>query len=151
MSLTFLISIPLLTACFIALLQPKHLKIIERGVIVSSFLQLGFILFIIPSVLSRGSITGSALFSIDALGAFLALVIALIGFFTSLYSIGYFRAEVAKEIVGPTRVRQFFLLLQLFLCAMLLAVSTINPVVMWIAIEATTLSTAFLISFHNKQ
>src|SRR6185369_5599001 len=145
MSLTFLISIPLLTACFIALLQPKHLKIIERGVIVSSFLQLGFILFIIPSVLSRGSITGSALFSIDALGAFLALVIALIGFFTSLYSIGYFRAEVAKEIVGPTRVRQFFL------CAMLLAVSTINPVVMWIAIEATTLSTAFLISFYNKQ
>jgi hydrogenase-4 component F len=57
---------------------------------------------------------------------------------------------VAKGIIGLSRVRQFFLLLEFFLFAMSLAVSTINPIIMWISIEATTLSTAFLISFYNK-
>jgi hydrogenase-4 component F len=33
---------------------------------------------------------------------------------------------------------------------MLLAVSANYPILMWIAIEATTLSTVFLISFYNK-
>ncbi len=34
--------------------------------------------------------------------------------------------------------------------AMFYAIVTVNPILMWIAIEATTLSTAFLISFYNK-
>lgn len=150
MLLTFLISLPLLTACFIALLQPKHLHLIERVVIVSAVVELGFALFLIPSVLSFGAVEGSSFFSLDPLGAFLALIIALVGFFVTIYSVGYLRTEVQKGIIGPRRVRQYFLLVELFLFAMLLAVSTINPIVMWIAIEATTLSTAFLISFYNK-
>ncbi len=150
MLLTFLVSLPLLTACFIMLLQAKHLRIIERAVLLSLALQLGFALALLPPVLTEGEVTSSAFFSVGALGTFFALVIVLVGFFVSLYSVGYMRAEVAKGIIGPRRVRQFFLLLELFLFAMLLSVTTINPVVMWIAIEATTLSTAFLISFYNK-
>src|SRR3989304_5418790 len=33
---------------------------------------------------------------------------------------------------------------------MFFAIMTTDPIFMWIAIEATTLSTAFLISFYNK-
>jgi hydrogenase-4 component F len=40
--------------------------------------------------------------------------------------------------------------LHLFIFAMFFAIITPNPLLMWIAIEATTLSTAFLISFYNK-
>lgn len=151
MLLTFLISLPLLTAVFIALLQSKHTRLIERVIIVSSVVELGFILVLLPAVVDQGSVTASALFSLDPLGAFLSLIIALVGLFAGLYSIGYLRAEVSKNIIGPSRVRQYYLLLKLFLFAMFLAVATMSPVVMWIAIEATTLSTAFLISFYNKQ
>lgn len=150
MLLTYLIALPLLTACFIALLQWKHVRLIEKAVVLSAALELGFILALIPMVVARGSLQASALFSLDPLGAFLALIITLVGFFASIYSVGYLRAEVGKGIIGPRRVRQYFLLLKLFFFAMLLAVTTISPVVMWIAIEATTLSTAFLISFYNK-
>lgn len=151
MLLTFLIALPLLAAVFIGLLAAKHVRLIERTVMLSSIGELGLALALIPMVVSDGAVKASALFSLDPLGAFLALIIVLVGFFASFYSAGYLRAEVEKGIVGPRRVRQYFLLLKLFFFAMLLAVATTSPVVMWIAIEATTLSTAFLISFYNKQ
>ncbi len=151
MLLTFLISLPLLTALFILLLQAKHIRLIERVVILSSLIEFGFVLTLIPSVIKFGSVEASRIFSLDPLGAFISLIIALIGFFASLYSIGYLRAEVEKSIIGPNRVRQYFLSLKLFFFAMFLAVATMSPIVMWITIEATTLSTAFLISFYNKQ
>lgn len=150
MILTFLIASPLLAACCIALLQAKHIRFIEKTVLFSSIVEVLFILVLIPSVVEHGSVEASALFSLDSLGAYVALIIALVGFFASLYSIGYLRAEVLKDIIGPRRVRQYFLFLKLFFFAMFLAVATPNPVIMWIAIEATTLSTAFLISFYNK-
>lgn len=151
MLLTFLIALPLLSAVFIGLLSARHTRLIERTVVLSSVVELGLVLSLIPTVVSKGQLEASALFSLDPLGAFLSLIIVFVGFFASLYSAGYLRAEVEKGIVGPRRVRQYFLLLKLFFFAMLLAVATTSPVVMWIAIEATTLSTAFLISFYNKQ
>jgi len=151
MLLTFLIALPLLTACFIAFLEAKHVRFIGKAVFLSSALELAFILVLIPRVVSDGGVEASALFSLDPLGAFVSLIVALGGFFASLYSVGYLRAEVEKGIIGNHRVRQYFLSFKLFFFAMFLAVATMSPVVMWIAIEATTLSTAFLISFYNKQ
>lgn len=150
MLLTFLISAPLLAACFIAFMRPKQTRFIEGASFLSSVVALMLVLALIPMVLSDGYFKASTFFSVDAFGVFMLLLITLSGFFVSLYAIGYLRAEVQKGIIGPSRVRQFFLLLEFFLFAMSLAVSTINPIVMWISIEATTLSTAFLISFYNK-
>ena len=151
MILTFLIAIPLLAACFILLIPAKRTRLIERTVVVSSVLELVMILSLIPAVVSEGNVEASALFSLDPLGAFMSLIIALVGCFASLYSVGYLRAEMEKGIIGRRRVWQYFFLMKLFFFAMFLAVATMSPVVMWIAIEATTLSTAFLISFYNKQ
>ncbi len=150
MLLTFLIATPFLAACFVALMRPRHMRLIEGAAVAASAIALGLAIALVPQTLAHGAVRASELFSIDALGAFMLVIIALSGFFASLYSVGYLRAEVAKGIVGPSRVRQFFLLLEFFLFAMSLAVSTISPIVMWISIEATTLSTAFLISFYNK-
>ncbi|MHB8769962.1 MAG: proton-conducting transporter transmembrane domain-containing protein [Syntrophales bacterium] len=93
---------------------------------------------------------GSGALSLDSLGMVVLTTVVLVGTAASLYSIGYLRQEVAKGIIGFRRVKQFYVLLHLFLMAMLYSVCTVNPIMMWIAIEATTLSTAFLISFYNK-
>jgi hydrogenase-4 component F len=97
-----------------------------------------------------GSYQYGSYLSVDALGIIVLLTVALVGFASSIYSIGYLRREVEKEIIGFRRVKQYFVLFHLFLMAMFYAVVTVNPILMWIAIEATTLSTAFLISFYNK-
>jgi len=78
------------------------------------------------------------------------LIIGLICLATTIYSVEYLRQETSKNSIGFTRVKQYFILLNLFLMSMFLAASANNPIFAWIFIEATTLSTAFLISFYNK-
>ncbi len=101
-------------------------------------------------VAADGTYAPYLFFSVDALGTIVLLIIALVGLAATIHSVAYLRAETAKEIIGLTRVREYFILLNLFIGAMLLAASSSNPVFTWISIEATTLSTAFLISFYNK-
>ncbi len=112
--------------------------------------ELAAVLIAAMSVFYDGRCQYGPYLSLDALGIIVLLTVALVGFASSYYSIGYLRREKAKGIVGFRRVKQFFILFHLFLMAMYFAVVTVNPILMWIAIEATTLSTAFLISFYNK-
>ena len=112
------------------------------------------ILILALAIAKRVSVAGNynpqAFFSVDPLAAIILLIIAVIGLAAAFYSVFYLRAEYAKGIIGPHRTRQYYILFNLFLLAMFFAVMVNNPILMWIAIESTTLSTAFLISFYNK-
>ncbi len=101
-------------------------------------------------VASQGTYAFGGFFSVDALGAIILLIIGCVGFAVTVYSVPYLREEVSRSIIGYRRVRQYYVFLNLFLAAMVVAVSSGNPILTWISIEATTLSTAFLISFYNK-
>ncbi len=142
----------LLTPVIAALLSliPKKTAIIE--VIAWAAAIIEFISAIILASFVVGGVPYAVgnFFAVDAPGALYILIIATIGFAANIYAIGYARAEVKKQIIGFHRVRQLFVLLHLFLAAMFFAVTAANPIATWIAIEATTLSTAFLISFYNK-
>ena len=83
MLLTFLIALPLLAACFIALLESKHRRIIEWAVMATGLVELGLALALVPVVVAQGKVEASALFSLDALGVFVSLLIALVGCFAS--------------------------------------------------------------------
>ncbi|MDO8577430.1 MAG: proton-conducting transporter membrane subunit [Candidatus Wildermuthbacteria bacterium] len=148
MLILFLIIIPIL-ASFGSLMVRKNPVALNVYAAAASSAELAIALFIAFTV-SRNGIFSQAYFAVDSLGALVMLLVAVIGCAVSWYSIGYLNTEVSKGIIGFRRVRQYFVLLHLFLMAMFLAISTTSPVVMWIAIEATTLSTAFLISFYNK-
>lgn len=128
----------------------KNVKILSRLAFATSLAELIAIIVIVSGVVKNGSYALTQYFLVDSLGAILLMILGVVGFVASWYSAGYLQAEVKKEIIGFRRVKQYFLLLHLFLLAMFVAVSTTNPILTWIAVEATTLSTAFLISFYNK-
>lgn len=148
MAILFLIGIPLI-ASLASLVVPKNSRVLNVYAAVASSLELALAVYIAYTV-SKEHIFSWTYFNVDSLGALVMLLVAIIGCAASCYSIGYLHAEMSKGIIGFRRIRQYFVLLHLFLMAMFLAISTTSPVVMWIAIEATTLSTAFLISFYNK-
>ena len=150
MLLVYLIATPLLAAIFLLSLKPSQTRLIERTVQAAAVIGAVLCIDLLMTFESGMTISAGKYLSLDALSALLSLIISIVGLFVSFYAVGYLRHEVAKEIIGPRRVKQFFILFELFLFAMLLASSAANPVLMWIAIEATTLSTAFLISFYNK-
>lgn len=148
MPLLLLICIPL-AAALISLPQKKKAPL-EIIALAAAAAELACAVFVAAEVINNSSVSYGKIILIDALGALFLCTIGAIGLSATAYSIGYLREEVTKGIIGFRRVREYYVLLHLFLAAMFFAVSTVNPIMMWIAIEATTLSTAFLISFYNK-
>ena len=89
------------------------------------------------------------LFRVDALSALLVAIITFLGAIAALYAVGYIRAEFDQA--HRSRARLFFALFHLFIFTMLVAVTTDNLGVMWIAIEGTTLATVFLVNLHQSR
>lgn len=138
-----------LVAAVVCLITKKR-QIIELASIAAALVAMFGAVGIAVSVAANGSFEPYPAFSVDSLGAIVLLIIATVGLAVAVYSTAYIRGELSKKIIGLTRARQYYLLLNLFLAAMFLAATSSSPIFTWISIEATTLSTAFLISFYNK-
>jgi len=88
-------------------------------------------------------------FFIDPLNAFLVALTALVGFTTSIFSMPYMRIEREHgKMTGP-RMRLFHSMYQLFIAMMLVALTTNNLGVLWVAMEAATLTTVLLVSVYR--
>lgn len=87
----------------------------------------------------------------DGLSAWLDLIIGLVGATGTLYAVGYLGEEADRGHLSLRRFQRFFCLFDLYLGAMLMAVNVENIALMWIAIEASTLSAALLIGFERTR
>lgn len=150
MTLLFLIITPLIAA-LASMIVRKRTGALELIAAIAAPVEIISALIAINEVSLNKSYTYNSFFSIDALSAIILLITTTIGFATAFYSIGYIREEVRKQIIDFHKIKEYYILFHLFLTVMFLAIVTVNPVIMWLAVEGTTLSTAFLISFYNKQ
>jgi hydrogenase-4 component F len=89
------------------------------------------------------------LFHVDAFNVFLVALTALVGFTTSLFSRPYMRNELVAGRVGPTALRLYHAMYQLFVGTMLLALTTNNIGILWVAMETATLTTVLLVSLYR--
>src|SRR3989344_4787800 len=135
----------------------KNRRLIEISSLIASGISLLGSIIVSFRVAYFGVYAPFPFFSVGSLDAVIMLIIAFVGLAATVYSIEYLRQETAKNIIGfsgvsrlRSRVREYFILLNLFMAMMFLAITVSNPIFAWIFIEATTLSTAFLISFYNK-
>jgi hydrogenase-4 component F len=88
-------------------------------------------------------------FFIDPFNVFLVTLTAFVGLTTSLFSRPYMRVEMAHGRITAGRLRLFHSMYQLFMFTMLVALSTNNMGVMWVAMEAATLSTVLLVTLYR--
>lgn len=82
-------------------------------------------------------------FHLDGLSALFLALIAVIAPCTGLYSLPYVAHDVADGKLGPSQVKQYYVFFSLFVFSMILAVTSNNIIMMWVSVEATTLSTVF--------
>src|SRR3989449_2384023 len=87
----------------------------------------------------------------DALSAWMVLLISVVSLATSLYAVDYFRRDLADATVTEKRFREFYVLTPLFAAGMLLVVLVNNLGVMWIAVEASALSSVLLVALYNRK
>ncbi len=87
----------------------------------------------------------------DALSAFMVIVIGVIALLATLQGVRYLEAEIAAGRCTPRHAALYSVLIQGFLATMLLAVLAANLGVMWVAVEATTIVTTFLVGHRNTR
>jgi len=87
--------------------------------------------------------------SVDPLNVFLVALTAFVGFTTSLFSRPYMRIEYDHGRLSANRLRLYHSMFQLFTFTMLLALTTNNMGILWVAMEAATLTTVLLVSLYR--
>ena len=95
------------------------------------------------------TLSSGRMFYIDAFNVYLVALTAFVGFTTSIFSRPYMRHEVERGRLTDGRLRLYHSMYQGFQFAMLLALSTNNLGVLWVAMEAATLTTVLLVSLYR--
>ncbi len=153
--LIVLMAIPLASAILMAVLPSKAVpqSAYETIHILAVAAVCLLALYLVVQVMSSGNAIDAIgiWFHLDALGAVFVALIGVIGFLTGLYSIAYIRHDVEIGNMGPGQVKQYYVFFSLFVFTMLLVATSNNIILMWAAIEATTLSTVFLVGAYNTK
>ena len=98
------------------------------------------------------AITGAAeQLRADALTAFMLVIVGSVAAVATWAGVDYLNGELDDGHTTPAAARQYAILVPLFLTAMVSAVLANNVGVMWAAIEATTVITAFLVGHHRTR
>ncbi|MCX7177660.1 MAG: hydrogenase 4 subunit F [Proteobacteria bacterium] len=87
---------------------------------------------------------------VDPLNVFLVALTAFVGFTTSLFSRPYMRIEHDHGRLTAGRLRLYHSMFQLFMFTMLLALTTNNMGILWVSMEAATLTTVLLVSLYRS-
>jgi hydrogenase-4 component F len=88
-------------------------------------------------------------FFIDPLNVFLVTLTAFVGLTTAIFSRPYMRIERDHRRMTPPRLRLYHSMYQLFSFTMLVALMTNNMGILWVAMEAATLTTVLLVSVYR--
>jgi hydrogenase-4 component F len=148
MELLILLGVPLAGGVLLALFGHR-----ERAAELNALMS--FLTFVAAAVLTARVIehgpmvVWGELFFIDPFNVFLVALTALVGFTTSLFSRPYMRNEHHAGKLNPARLRLYHSMYQLFMFTMLLALLTNNMGILWVAMEAATLTTVLLVSLYR--
>jgi hydrogenase-4 component F len=146
--LEFLLLIPALTALVCLLMRSR--RQVEWASNLGALVLLAVSVFVSYEVVTGGAKDEGMLY-MDGLSAFMLTLVAIVSLATSLYSKGYMGRELEDGRFAADRLRYYYALLHGFILTMVLVCISDNLGIMWIAIEATTLASAFLVSFYNSE
>ncbi|MBK9657287.1 MAG: hydrogenase 4 subunit F [Rhodanobacteraceae bacterium] len=101
-------------------------------------------------VIEHGDVlVGREQFFIDPFNVFLVTLTAFVGLTTSLFSRPYMRIERDHGKLSSRQLKLYHSMYQLFMATMLIALTTNNLGLMWVAMEAATLSTVLLVTLYR--
>jgi len=115
-----------------------------------SLVTFGAAALLVKRVIEEGSISAlEEQFFVDSLNVFLVALTAFVSMTTSLFSRPYMRIERSHGRVTDAGMRLYHAMYQLFCFTMLLVLTTNNLGVMWVAMEAATLTTVLLVALYR--
>ncbi|MEV3950639.1 proton-conducting transporter membrane subunit [Streptomyces halstedii] len=148
--LTAPIAVPLATACVYAGVRRRSLTAWAGLLSPATILACGSVLA--TTIPGDGPLTiHGSLLRADAVTAWMLLVVGAVAALACASSPAYLAHEHASGHGDPGAARQYNALVHGFLAAMCAAVLAANLGVLWVAIEATTIVTAFLVGHRRTR
>lgn len=147
--LTLLLAVPLLFSVIIWF-SPTNFKSISTLHVVGSIVSTILAMVAVASV-----VNGEVLFAynqtlfLDSLGGVFLSLIGVTGLLVNLYAVKYMQWEIEKGKLSIKDVKLYFALTHLFIFTMTFSTIANNMAIMWVAIEATTLSSLFMVALHK--
>ncbi len=139
------LGLPLATAA--ASLAARRAGLVKVLNIAGSLLTCGAAFALTAGVLRDGPFAYKWVY-LDALSGLLLVVVGLLTFTATLFSLSYMDEEVAEGRVRPGLLPRYYALLQLFAFTMLAVLTVENLGLMWVGVEATTLASTLLVAFY---
>lgn len=151
MLLLIILLLPL-AAALVCLVAPKR-PVMEAATLVSAAGILAGSALLVLRELSGAKLVYGYL-TADALTAWFLPLLGVVCFLASLHSIGYLRGDARQVNGGDKGVKKryllYYVLWNLFAGTMVLLLLSQNLGVLWIAMDATTLASAFLVWYHDR-
>jgi hydrogenase-4 component F len=148
LELLLLLSIPVTGAVLLAMAghrqwAPELNAVLSAGTLVAAGA-------LTARVIAEGSLLlGREQFFVDPFNVFLIALTAFVGLTTALFSRPYMRVEMDHGRITAGRLRLYHSMYQLFMATMLVALTTNNMGLLWVAMEAATLSTVLLVTLYR--
>ncbi|MSP98856.1 MAG: hydrogenase 4 subunit F [Betaproteobacteria bacterium] len=146
--MSFLLASPLAGAIVLALFGHRRLAA-EINVAFSTLTFLAAAMLTARVIADGPAILLWEQFFVDSLNVFLVALTAFVAMTTSLFSRPYMRIERTHGKVSDAGLRLYHSMYQLFSLTMLVVLTTNNLGVMWVALEAATLTTVLLIALYR--
>lgn len=144
--------LPILAGCLVLAVGRRQHRLLE-GVAVLTAMAVTVLAVLMTAHVLRGAVLVSwgGELRVDALSALVVLVIGVIGLAATIYAVRYLEHQRLLERVGvgkaERRLAIFYALLLWFLGTMSWAAVTNNIVMLYVAVEATTLTSGLLVAF----
>lgn len=150
MGIYLVLAAPLLGALLLAFLGARRFAAeLNIGVGLATLAAAGWLVAL--TVRHGPMLAGQEQFFVDPFNVFLVTLTAFVGLTTAWFSRSYMRTERQHRHLSARRMRLYHSMYQLFMASMLLALLTNNMGLLWVAMEAATLSTVMLVSLFRTR
>lgn len=141
-----LLLVPLIVAASCYPLRKR--RAVEAMAVGGSAITLAISILISYDVFTNGTLDEGLLY-MDPFSAYVLLLVSFVGLMASIYSVTYLGSEYEKRELTELKLRNYYIFFQLFVFTMLLVCVSNNLGIMWIAIEGTTLASAYLVGLYD--
>lgn len=146
----FIVIIILLAASIAPFLISSERVVRYISIALSLIAALGMLMLSLP-VLQGSSTTwyGGSL-ATHSFGALMIVLVAIVYIAASIVSVRYISRERAEGLLDKKQARLYFSLIHLFVLCMFVTLLANNTMLLWIALEGTTLSTTLLVALYKS-
>jgi hydrogenase-4 component F len=140
-----------LAAAFLATFLKDKKQILSSTLFLAIFAGASVFTMSLPILLQFGSAWSTNVWLLDNFSALMVSLVAFLYVSAAMVSVRYIGHEYEEKIISLSDLKLYFTLFHIFALCMLLTVIANNSLLLWMALEGTTLSSTFLVGLYRKK